>query len=190
MPSTNVSINACERNVVSRRITRVTYIWERVSRIRGCRKIYIGLSAGNKSTDRVSNFDWTDQVGSRGERTQTQGRGSGGSSSITNWQGRKSTYTLDVACRRSSNVSPRPDFGMKYGIKNLKAKIYDAKRWNKCKCLIDFPPSLFLSICSYLLANSQQRGRECKHFLISPRDKVDYEHGNMFGKHLRNANVP
>lgn len=39
-----------------------------VSRIRGREKIYVCPSAGNKSSDRVLNFDSTDQVGSGGER--------------------------------------------------------------------------------------------------------------------------
>ena len=71
------AINVRQRNVVSRRITRVTYIYTYiyiyigdmgVSRIRGREKIYICPSAGNKSSDRVLNFDSTDQVGSGGER--------------------------------------------------------------------------------------------------------------------------
>lgn len=74
--SSNIHRDKCydkrARNVVSPRIVACNlhiyiYICGDVSRIRGRGKIYVGPSAGNKSSDRVLNFDSTDQVGSGGE---------------------------------------------------------------------------------------------------------------------------
>lgn len=67
--ATNVTINVHEMSFFLElsRLHIYIYICGDVSRIRGRGKIYVGPSAGNKSSDRVLNFDSTDQVGSGGE---------------------------------------------------------------------------------------------------------------------------